>query len=278
VLGSSPHEGALIWAIDPVEIHRVGLAGRESLLLLLAASLLTFVLTRAYTRLARLRGWQGGWVGEAHLHHMVVGIVVVLVTGMLDLSLQPGGLWRDLLAIGFGAGAAFILDEFALSLHLRDVYWTREGRRSIEVSIIWMLLGCLLLVGISPFGIHDRSEVPRAIGFAIVAINIVLSVATCLKGKLTLGLLSVFLPPVGLAATWRLARPGSLWAQIFYRKNADKRARSRARFDPQRSRLERLRMTASDLVAGAPSAHDGHEARLRTEVVPKERPSHTLSG
>jgi predicted MFS family arabinose efflux permease len=192
---------------------------------------------------------------------MVVGIVLVLVTGMLDLSLQPGGLWRELLAIGFGAGAAFVLDEFALSLHLRDVYWTREGRRSVEVSIIWMLLGLLLLVGISPFGIHDQSEIPRAIGFGIVAVNILLSVITCLKGKLTLGLFSVFLPPVGLAAACRLARPGSLWAQIFYRSNPEKRARSRARFDPQRSRLERFRMTASDLVAGAPSSHIGHESR-----------------
>jgi hypothetical protein len=261
VMGSNAHLGTLIAAIDPIEIHRFGLAGRESLLLLLASSLMTFVLTRAYTRLARLRGWRSGRIGEAHLHHMVVGIVVVLVTGMLDLSLRPGGLWRELLAIGFGTGAAFILDEFALSLHLRDVYWTREGRHSIEVSIMWMLLGCLLLVGISPFGIHDQSEIPRAIGFAIVVVNIVLAVITCLKGKLTLGLLSVFLPPVGLAAAWRLARPGSLWAQIFYQGNPEKRARSRARFDPQFSRLERLRMTVSDLIGGAPSYQVGHEPR-----------------
>ena len=185
---------------------------------------------------------------------MVVGIVIVLVTGMLDLSFQPGGLWRQMLAIGFGIGAAFMLDEFALTLHLRDVYWTREGRHSIEVSIVWMLLGCLLLVGISPFGIHDQSEIPRAIGFAIVAVNIVLSVITCLKGKLTLGLLSIFLPPVGIAAAWRLARPGSLWAQLFYRRSTEKQFRSRVRFDPSGSRFERLRMAISDFVAGAPSS------------------------
>jgi hypothetical protein len=255
-----PSLRAPVAAVDPIEIHRFGLAGRESLLLLLAASLLTFVFTRAYTRLARSRGWRSGRIGEAHLHHMVVGIVVVLLTGMLDLSLQPGGLWRELLAIGFGVGSAFILDEFALPLHLRDVYWTREGRHSIEVSIIWMLLGCLLLVGISPFGIHDQTEVPRAIGFAIVAVNIVLSLITCLKGKLTLGLMSIFLPPVGVAAAWRLARPGSLWAQLFYRRNAEKRARSRLRFDPRLSRLERLRVSASDFIAGAPRPHVGHES------------------
>jgi hypothetical protein len=248
------------FSIDPVEIHRFGLAGREPLLLLLAASLLTFGCARAYTRLARKRGWTSGRIGDAHLHHMVGGIVVVLLTGMLDLSLRPGGLWRELLAIGFGVGAALILDEFALSLHLKDVYWTPEGRRSVEVSIIWMLLGLLLLVGISPFGIHDQSEIPRAIGFAIVSANIVLSIITCLKGKLTLGLVSIFLPPVGLAAASRLARPGSLWAELFYRSNAKKRARARARFDPKQSRVERLRTTLSDLIAGAPNSQVTHEA------------------
>src|SRR5437868_3145739 len=121
---------------------------------MLVASLATFVLTRLYTRLARTYGWRSGRLGDVHVHHMVVGIVLVLVAGMLDLSLRPGGLARELLAIVFGAGAAFILDEFALSVHLRDVYWTPEGRHSIEASIIWVLLGLLLLVGISPFGIQ----------------------------------------------------------------------------------------------------------------------------
>ena len=107
----------------------------------------------------------------------------------------------------FGVGGAFILDEFALSFHLRDVYWTEEGRRSIDASIMWLLLGLLLLVGISPFGIHDQTVVPRTIGVVIVAINIVLSLITCLKGKLTLGLLSVFVPPVGLVTAIRLRAP-----------------------------------------------------------------------
>ncbi len=245
--------------MDPVEIHRFGLAGRESLLLLLAASLLTFSFTRLYTRLARTHGWRSGRVGDVHFHHMVVGTVLVLLSGMLDLSLRPGGPSRELLALAFGVGAAFILDEFALSLHLRDVYWTPEGRHSVEVSIMWGLLGLLLLVGISPFGIHDSSEVPRIAGFAIVTVNIVLAVVTCLKGKLTLGLLSVFLPPVGLAAAIRLARPGSLWAQLFYRGDPAKLLRARARFDPDHSSLERLRLRLSDLVGGAPDQSISHE-------------------
>jgi hypothetical protein len=167
---------------------------------------------------------------------------------MLELAFQPGDFGVDLLSIGFGVGAAFVLDEFALTVHLRDVYWTPEGRHSIEVSIIWALLGLMLLTGISPFGIHDQTETPRIIGFAVVIVSIGLSIITCLKGKLTLGLLSIFLPPVGLVAAYRLARPGSIWAQLFY--NPQQLARARARFDPATSHLEVLRNRFTDLLGG----------------------------
>jgi hypothetical protein len=56
------------------------------------------------------------------------------------------------------------------------------------------------------------------------------------------------LPPVGLVASIRLARPGSIWAQLFY--GPDKIARSRERFDPSSSRLEELRHGLADLLGG----------------------------
>ena len=235
-------------ALDAIKLHRFGLTGREPLLLMIAASLLTFAATRLYTRVARVRRWGSGRIGNVHLHHMVVGSVLTLVCGMLEIAFQPHDIGVDLLAVGFGIGAAFVLDEFALSVHLRDVYWTPEGRRSVEVSIIWTLLGLLLLAGISPFGIHDRTEIPRIIGFAAVTTAIVLSIITCLKGKLTLGLLSIFLPPVGLVSATRLARPGSIWAQLFY--SPRQMARARARFNPATSQLEVLRNKLTDLLAG----------------------------
>jgi hypothetical protein len=238
----------MLIALDAIQFHRYGLAGREPLLLMLAASLLTFALTRLYTRLARHHRWGSGRVGDVHVHHMVLGNVLMLTCGMLEIAFQPQDFGLDLLAFGFGVGAAFVLDEFALTVHLRDVYWTPEGRHSIEMSIIWALLGLLLLTGISPFGIHDQTEVPRIIGFGVVALAIVLSMITCLKGKLTLGLLSIFLPPVGLVAAIRLARPGSIWAQLFY--GPEKIARSRERFDPRHSRLEELRHGFADLLGG----------------------------
>ena len=238
----------MLLALDAIRFHRFGLSGREPLLFLLAGSILTFALTRLYTRLARVRKWGSGRVGDVHLHHMVLGNVLMLVCGMCVIAFQPQDIGLDIFAIGFGAGAAFVLDEFALTVHLRDVYWTPEGRHSIEVSIIWMLLGLLLLTGIAPFGIHDQTEVPRIIGFAAIAVAIVLSVITCLKGKLTLGLLSIFLPPVGLVAACRLARPGSVWSQLFYA--TDKRLRARERFDPRTSRLEEWRHWFADLLGG----------------------------
>jgi len=235
-------------ALEAIKFHRFGLAGREPLLLMLTSSLLTFAATRSYTRVARVRNWKSGRVGGIHLHHMVAGTVLTLVCGMLEIAFQPRDIGVDLLAIGFGVGAAFVLDEFALSVHLRDVYWTPEGRHSIEVSIIWTLLGLLLLTGISPFGIHDQTEVPRTIGFIAVALSIVLSILTCLKGKLTAGLLSIFLPPVGLIAASRLARPRSIWAQLFY--DSEKRLRAHQRFDPA-TPLEGFRHRFTDLLGGS---------------------------
>ena len=239
---------------DPVEVHRYHLAGREALIVMLGASLVTFVLARLYTRLARHHGWKSGRVGGVHVHHMVVGVVLVLASGMLDIAFAPGDNLREGLAVVFGIGGAFILDEFALTFHLRDVYWTEEGRRSIDACIMWLLLGLLLLVGISPFGLHDQTVMSRWIGFVAIAVSIVLSLVTCLKGKLMLGLVSIFVPPVGLVTAVRLARPGSVWAQLFYSRDLAKLERAEARFHPVDSHVERLRLRVVDLVAGAPDS------------------------
>src|SRR5512140_1349274 len=110
-------------ALDAIRFHRYGLAGREPLLLMLGSSLLTFAVTRLYTRLARARSWRSGRVGDVHVHHMVLGNVLMLTCGMFQIAFQPHDIGLDLLAVGFGVGAAFVLDEFALTVHLRDVYW-----------------------------------------------------------------------------------------------------------------------------------------------------------
>ena len=89
-------------------------------------------------------------VGGMHLHHVVLGILLLLGVGYLWLAQVGTGIGRSLdwpsrlTALLYGVGAALTLDEFALWLRLEDVYWEREGRESIDAVI---LFGALLAVG-----------------------------------------------------------------------------------------------------------------------------------
>jgi hypothetical protein len=227
---------------------------RAPLLLGLLAFLVTFACTRLYTRLARTRGWGSGSVGGIHLHHMVIGILLILVTGLLAVAFWPDGLvWRSVLGVLFGAGAALTLDEFALWLYLRDVYWCEEGRSSIDAALAGVVLAILLLVGSSPFGL-EQGGMPSAIVFGVVSFNMLVAVATFAKGKLFLGMVSVFVPAVGVVGAIRLAKPRSLWAKHVYRpRNPDKLERAQARYDQSASPYRRVHDMLDDLIGGSPS-------------------------
>jgi hypothetical protein len=85
--------------------------------------------------------------GGLHIHHLVWGILLLLVIGYIWL-IEAGttsGLLSNLTAIAYGVGAALTLDEFALWLNLQDVYWTGPGRASIDAVGIF---ASLLSVGI----------------------------------------------------------------------------------------------------------------------------------
>jgi hypothetical protein len=227
---------------------------RGPLLLGLVGFLVAFGATRLYTRLARTRGWGSGSLGGVHLHHMVIGILMILVTGLLAVAFWPDGLaWRSVLAVLFGIGAALTLDEFALWLYLRDVYWCAEGRSSIDATLMGVVLAALLLVGSSPFGL-EGGRMPSAIVFGVVAFNILAAVLTFAKGKLFLGTLSVFVPVVGIVGAVRLAKPHSLWAKHVYRARAPQKLdRARARYEASRSRYRRFHELLDDVIGGAPS-------------------------
>ncbi len=197
-------------------------AHKEPLVLLLLAFLITFVLTRLYTRLARIRGWGSGSVHGVHLHHMVVGIVIVLLAGLAAVASGPdtSGHGRDLIGIFFGVGAALLLDEFAL---------------------------------FSPLGIHEEGVSGRWAAFGVIALNCALALITFLKGKLALGLLSVFVPLLGLIGAIRLAKPTSPWAKWFYGRQPSKLERARARYAGE-SALNRFNDWLTDLIGGAPTA------------------------
>jgi hypothetical protein len=243
--------------------------GREPIVLLLLAFLITFALARLYTRLARVRGWGSGSAGGIHLHHMVFGIVIVLVSGLLLVALDPGRPAFEILAIAFGIGAALTLDEFALWLYLRDVYWCPEGRSSIDAMLIGVLLAALLLVGTSPFGISGGGREGRAIAFGMIAFNVCAAIVTLLKGKLALGLAAVFVPFVGIVGAARLAKPRSLWSKWFYRGHPAKLARAEDRYGSM-SRYDRLRKQVDDLLGGTPTIPDGPPT-LPRRVAPARR-------
>jgi hypothetical protein len=98
-----------------------------------------FVFAFALIRLSTV-GIRGGWwpagnvrLGGRHIHHFVPGILIAFGSGALALLTQSQKLETSL-AIPFGAGIGLTFDEAALLLDLRDVYWTREGILSVQVS------------------------------------------------------------------------------------------------------------------------------------------------
>ncbi len=89
-------------------------------------------------------------MGGRHIHHLVWGILLLLLTGYATLAeagtkATPGSIFLSrLLSIAYGIGAALTLDEFALWLNLDAMaYWSRQGRESIDAVI---LFGALLSI------------------------------------------------------------------------------------------------------------------------------------
>jgi hypothetical protein len=226
-------------------------AGREPAFLMLVAFMLTYAGTRFYTRIGRGRGWGSGSVGGVHLHHLVPGVVMSLAAGGLVIAFKPDGIPLGLLAVVFGAGAALTLDEFAMLLHLDDVYWTQEGRLSIDACMTAAAFLGLALLATSPFE-QSGNEQGRWIAVAAIATNGVFVVVTMLKGKLKMGLIGIVVPPVALVGTLRLAKPGSIWTRLLYPKRGRRMRRSIARYERREARWAGRRNRLYDLIGGTP--------------------------
>jgi len=208
--------------------------GKLPLLLALASFVLTFVITRVIVRLIRAGKGPFGNVkaGGLHIHHVVPGVVLTVIGGFGAVGSGRYGFGAALCAVLFGIGAGLVLDEFALILHLHDVYWTEEGRRSVEVVVVTAALVGLVLSGFSPFGVNDLSEEElqdRGGVILTVAVNFLFALLALSKGKARTAIFGVIVPFVALVGATRLARPGSPWAKRFYRRRPRARARSRLR-------------------------------------------------
>src|SRR5215203_1922553 len=129
---------------------------RQWLFLVLLGLVLSFGFIRLSTRLMRsprVPWWPGSVVSEGglHVHHHVFGIVTMMVAGVVSFALSDVGFWYDLSALAFGIGMGLTIDEFALWLHLDDVYWAEEGRSSIDATLIAAAAMGLILLGAAPY-------------------------------------------------------------------------------------------------------------------------------
>lgn len=234
---------------------------RQAIFCVLAGFLLSFAFIRMSTRLMRspkVPWWPGSIVSESgvHLHHLVFGIVTMMISGALGFALMGNGPWFEIAALGFGVGVGLTIDEFALWVHLDDVYWAEEGRRSIDATVIAVLVGALMFFGVRPFEFQAGSFWAVAISVVVIAFEVYI-VATCfLKERILHGIVAFFFWPVGWYGAARIGKPRSWWARRYYgERNPKKQAKSEERFAPDR-RTERVKEKFRDLVGGGISLPD----------------------
>ncbi|MET8567133.1 hypothetical protein [Streptomyces sp. NPDC004783] len=231
--------------------------GKLPLLLALTAFVLTFVITRVITRLIRAGKGPFGNVqaGGVHIHHVVPGVVLTVIGGFAAVAGGRHGFGSGLAAVVFGIGAGLVLDEFALILHLDDVYWSEAGRKSVEVVVVTAALVGLLLAGFTPFGVDNMSQAElqdRANVIATVAGNFLFSLLALAKGKARLAIFGVIVPLVAVVGAIRLARPGSFWARRFYTNRPRARAKARLRAYRHDRRWSGPRTTLQNWIGGQP--------------------------
>lgn len=121
--------------------YQQGAPHENAVLNLLLSFSATFALVRATTHTIRRWGSIGPLrnlhIGERHIHHLVPGVVIALLsgTGAIAAREQRTDVW---LALPFGVGAALTLDEAALLIELEDVYWSEEGLLSVQITLAAM--------------------------------------------------------------------------------------------------------------------------------------------
>jgi lysyl-tRNA synthetase, class II len=222
--------------------------------------LATFLFVRINTRLIRAKvSW---WFhdieseGGTHVHHMVIGVVLMVTVGICFIALEPADLLAQVLALLFGVGVALTLDEFALILNLQDVYWRKEGRLSVDAVVIVVCAAALFVLGMNPFGdLGDpglSGDVFR-LAVAVWVVAVIIPVVLCLlKGKIWTGVIGLFVPLVAIVGAIRTARPKSPWARRRYPKHPKKMAKAQRREAKLDAHTIAWRDAFFDLIAGKP--------------------------
>ncbi len=260
--------------------------GRLPLLWCLIAFLLTFLVTRTIVRYIRAHAgsdaprkwWQPRNIsvsegGGLHIHHVVIGVVLVMVSGvtMVTLAVDGGVTEFTIAAIFFGIGAALVLDEFALILHLEDVYWSEDGRTSVDAVFAAVAVAGLLILGFNPLSFFDigiwrddHSIVARASVVAMALATLALAVVVLLKGKVWTGLVGMFITPLLVIGALRLSRPHAPWARWRYSSRPRKMHRALERERYMRRPVVQAKLWLQDAVSGMPRFPD--DARVDKEL------------
>jgi hypothetical protein len=266
--------------------------GRLPLLCCLLAFLVTFLVTRGIVRYIRShadsrtprRWWQprNVHVGSLHIHHVVFGVVLVMVSGGALVALSVDG--REpvftVAATFFGIGAALVLDEYASILHLSDVYWEEDGRASVDAVFAAAGVTGLLVLGFHPLTFllalwqDTHSALIRAGVIAGVITTLPLAVLVVLKGKVWTGLIGMFFIPLLVIGAIRLSRPHAPWARWTYTRRWNKMRRALRRERKLRRPVVGVKLWLQNVVAGAPRLPDdiGIDAQLDREVRPASPP------
>jgi hypothetical protein len=275
--------------------HDVIDRGRLPLLCCLVAFILTFFVTRTSVRLIRHRAetgrptrwWQprNVYIGGVHIHHVTFGVVLVMLSGLTLVTLSISGREPEftLAAILFGIGAALVLDEYALILHLSDVYWEEDGRTSVDAVFAAVAVAGLLIMGLHPLMFFlpfwERTEsVPlRAAAAGALVLTLPLAVVVVLKGKVWTGLLGMFLVILLVIGAIRLSRPHAPWARWRYTTQPDKMRRALQRERRLRRPIVRAKLWVQCAIAGTPRLPDERavDAQLDHDVHPAPPPEGT---
>ena len=237
---------------------------KQGLFLVLVGFLLSFGFIRMSTRLMRsprVPWWPGSVVSDSgvHVHHLVFGIVTMIIAGTLAFVADGRTPFIEICAVLFGIGVGLTIDEFALWVHLEDVYWAKEGRSSVDAAVISAGLLGLILLGARPFDSDGGSGdvIATVIGTALL----LALVAICLaKRRLVHGAVGAFVFPLAIYGASRIGKPGSTWARRFYgERNPRKQAKAERRFAPGR-RTDRFKEGLRDAVGGVTQTE--YEAKL----------------
>ncbi|MGV0805470.1 hypothetical protein [Mycolicibacterium setense] len=260
---------------------------RLPLLCCLVAFILTFFVTRIVVRYIRRnadserppRWWQPRNMGHGsmHIHHMVIGVVLVMVSGvtMVTLAVNGGVPEFTAAAVVFGIGAALVLDEFALMLHLSDVYWAEDGRTSVDAVFAAVAVAGLLILGFNPLSFfdigiwrEDQSPAVRAIVVVMAVLTLLLAVVVLLKGKVWTGLVGMFITPLLFVGAVRLSRPHAPWARWRYTSRPRKMHRALERERWLRRPVVQAKLWLQDAITGMPKFPDDAavDAQLDREI------------